>query len=315
MERPIKVFLTYEEQIALLKQRGLIIADDSAARHYLEYFGYYALINGYKDLFLKRRQPEVFLPGYTIMDIVQLFLYDYNLRESLQSVLFFVEKSVKSTISYTFSARYGENHHRFLNAVSFNERPESTEKVASLLNTYNGLIARGCDNGDKTLLHYVNRHGYVPLWVLFTVASFGNISVFYANMKDREQDIVARHYGVKASELRSILYFLTRVRNACAHGRRIFTLVSEGQRPRTIPRMKLHDLLHISNENIAIKDILAVVICCYYMLPCNSFDYFIHKLLHDLDSIKHAKFYSKVVNKTSLRTSLLKKILDLKRTA
>ena len=315
MNRPIKVFLTYEEQIALLKQRGLIISDDAEARHYLAYFGYFDLINAYKDLFLKTRRPEIFRPGCTFMDIVNLSLYDFWLRRALQDVLYMVEKSIKSSIAYTFSERYGENHHRFLCPASFSDRPEKVDTVRKLLRTFEALIDLGCRNGEKTLSHYVQHHGYVPLWVLFTVASFGNTSVFYANMKDREQDIVAGRYGLKASELRSILYFLTRVRNACAHGRRIYTLSEEGQRPRTIPRLSVHDALDITDERVARKDILAVVICCYYILPRISFEYFIGQLQEGLNSIKTKRFYAGVVNKTNLRRNVLTRLVEMKREA
>ena len=52
MSKPIKPFLTYEQQIALLTDtKGLIVCDRDAAKHILEQISYYALIGGYKDLF------------------------------------------------------------------------------------------------------------------------------------------------------------------------------------------------------------------------------------------------------------------------
>ena len=40
-----KPFKTYEEQIELLKSRGLTIKDECFARHVLQYMSYYDLIN------------------------------------------------------------------------------------------------------------------------------------------------------------------------------------------------------------------------------------------------------------------------------
>ena len=55
-----KIFRTYDEQIELLKNRGVDIngtnIDD--AKKYLTDIGYYNLINGYKDLFLETTEPE-----------------------------------------------------------------------------------------------------------------------------------------------------------------------------------------------------------------------------------------------------------------
>ena len=47
-----KPFKTYEEQIELLKSRGLTIKDECFARHVLQYMSYYDLINGYKSVLI-----------------------------------------------------------------------------------------------------------------------------------------------------------------------------------------------------------------------------------------------------------------------
>lgn len=49
MER--KRFLTYEEQIELLKSKKLYIGDEDYAIKKLKQFSYYSLITGYKDIF------------------------------------------------------------------------------------------------------------------------------------------------------------------------------------------------------------------------------------------------------------------------
>ncbi|MEE1005949.1 MAG: hypothetical protein U0L66_02000 [Acutalibacteraceae bacterium] len=50
MKEP-KKFFTYEEQIELLKNKKLIIADEQRAINYLKQYSYYSLISGYKDIF------------------------------------------------------------------------------------------------------------------------------------------------------------------------------------------------------------------------------------------------------------------------
>ena len=46
-----KPFMTYDQQIAKLKEKQLIIPDDAKAKEELRRVGYYALITGYKELF------------------------------------------------------------------------------------------------------------------------------------------------------------------------------------------------------------------------------------------------------------------------
>ena len=43
-----KPFMTYDQQIAKLKEKQLIIPDDAKAKEELRRVGYYALITGYK---------------------------------------------------------------------------------------------------------------------------------------------------------------------------------------------------------------------------------------------------------------------------
>ena len=49
----MKPFKTYEEQIQILKARGLTVTPEN--KYDLENENYYNIINGYKDLFLQRK--------------------------------------------------------------------------------------------------------------------------------------------------------------------------------------------------------------------------------------------------------------------
>ena len=56
-----KEFKTIEEQIEILKNKNLIIKNKDKAFNIFENNNYYYLINGYKDLFIDRKQKvEVF---------------------------------------------------------------------------------------------------------------------------------------------------------------------------------------------------------------------------------------------------------------
>ena len=52
-----KEFKTIEEQIAILKERNLII-DEEKAKEIFRDNNYYYLINGYKDLFIDENSEE-----------------------------------------------------------------------------------------------------------------------------------------------------------------------------------------------------------------------------------------------------------------
>ena len=82
----MKPFKTYRQQLSILRNRGLLIRDGSKAMRILEKEGYYALINGYKDLFLKTdtqgkfKEPEEYRENTTFEDIYYLHSFDRKLR-------------------------------------------------------------------------------------------------------------------------------------------------------------------------------------------------------------------------------------------
>ena len=56
-----KPFLTIDKQIELLEQRGLLFQNKEAAKKDLLSYGYYEIINGYKDCFLANPRLELLL--------------------------------------------------------------------------------------------------------------------------------------------------------------------------------------------------------------------------------------------------------------
>lgn len=68
-----KKFLTYEEQINLLKSKKLEFENEKLAISYLKQYGYFSLISGYKDIF-KIEKNGNYKPGTTFDDIIYIFL-------------------------------------------------------------------------------------------------------------------------------------------------------------------------------------------------------------------------------------------------
>ena len=73
-----KPFKTVEEQIEILKSRGLIIQDEERALFFLKNNNYYELINGYKDFFIDKDKTEqekkdVYRNDVTFEDVVSLY--------------------------------------------------------------------------------------------------------------------------------------------------------------------------------------------------------------------------------------------------
>ena len=71
--KKFKPFKTHEEQIEILKSKGLII--DEKAIDVLKRNNYYFLINRYKDIFkVPNTKPVLFKEGTTFNEILELYL-------------------------------------------------------------------------------------------------------------------------------------------------------------------------------------------------------------------------------------------------
>ncbi|CEA10595.1 Abi family protein [Mycoplasma capricolum subsp. capripneumoniae] len=112
MKRP-KEFKTFEEQIEILKSRGLIISNEQKAIEILKQENYYNIVNGYKDLFLKKsldNNKDIFIENTNFDELYSLFLFDRELRSILLKYILIFERDFKTIIAYNFSKKYNKNN-------------------------------------------------------------------------------------------------------------------------------------------------------------------------------------------------------------
>ena len=76
----------------------------------------------------------------------------------------------------------------------------------------------------QVVTHYMTQHGYIPLWVLVNVLTFGKITLFYFNMKPADRAPIAKYFGVPEKELHKYMNLLSIARNKCAHDERFFDI-------------------------------------------------------------------------------------------
>ncbi len=236
MSRPLKQWLSIDDQIALLSSRGMSIADPAEARQWLSAVGYYRL-SGYWYPFRQLdasgatpRRSSHFVPDTTFHEVVKLYEFDRHLKTQLQDGLERVEVAFRSQIGYLLG-RYGPVSHA--TATSF--RP--TFAHSDWWNTAQGRIRRARNRDDFVDHHYVNYAGTLPIWVLTDVLDFSDLSKLYAGMRASDQKSIADWFAVtlpsdasksrrqkwaKNPPLANWLEHLTVVRNICAHHGRLW---------------------------------------------------------------------------------------------
>lgn len=227
-----KVYTRHQEQVDKLKRRGMLIDDEERAKAILAHENYYNVINGYKDRFLLRNATEEldeeYISGTTFDEVYALYVFDRNIRNVYLKYCLQVENAFKSTVAHVFSAKYGHKDYLKLDNFETDGNPEQKEarvaNITRLIGEIHQETARQLSKHHQAVTHYMTEYGYIPLWVLVNVLTFGKITMFYSNMKAADKATVARSFHLQPNELHKYMSNLTQARNKCAHDERFYSM-------------------------------------------------------------------------------------------
>jgi len=220
-----KEFLTYNQQLKHLEQRGVAIPDPSAAVDALSRKSYYNIINGYRRLFLDQSSivdNGPYKKGTTLDELDSLLVFDSNLRIVCLKRILGVELLVKSTIAYEFSGKYGTDDRKYLDPANFSTELPESRNLDKTLETIHYERDRAQRDSNLSVCHYVNKYECIPLWALMNVLSFGTIMYFNYCMKREDRVLVAKRFDLSQSDFNRILRALKDYRNRCVHGGRLY---------------------------------------------------------------------------------------------
>ena len=238
-----KQFKNLDEQIEILKYKGLVIDDEKYARDILLRENYFFL-TGYRHLLMNKNNSKVYAKGATFEELYSIFLFDRQFRNLIFKNLLIVENNAKSIFSYQLSKKYGYKENDYLKPANFDMSPEKSRQVNDLIKKMKRQIRINGYQHSATM-HYLNNYGYIPLWVLVKVLSFGIISEFYTILKKEDKIAISKIYNIDVSELSNYLSILANYRNVCAHE----DILYENKTQREINDTVYHILLGIKKEN------------------------------------------------------------------
>lgn len=278
-----KIFKNLDEQVEILKQKNLTINDVDYAKEVLLRENYFFL-NGYRYPFIKSLDNKVYIDGVTFEELYSLFLFDRKLRNVVFKNILMIENNIKSIISYQLSKKYGYRERDYLNPNNFNYIPEKRRQVNDLLGKMKRQIKDNAVNHTATK-HYINNYGYIPLWVLVKVLSFGIVSELFSILKKEDQYDIVELYDLDVNVFVNYLSSLSNYRNLCAHEDILF----EHRTQKVIPDNIYHDNLNIpkiNDEYIYGKgDLFSVVIIFKYLLSKDDFRLLMAELSYEIDAL------------------------------
>lgn len=252
-----KPWVGYCDQLAQLRERGLIVTDEAAALNCLERIGYYRL-SGYWFPFRERTELccpltaegsprfkkgmqdklvlDTFKPGATFQHAVDLYVFDKRLRLLALDALERIEVALRVDIAHTLG-----RHDPFAYLEGSLLKDDFAKKLQpntgltqhhQWLQNHARLIQR---SKEHFIQHNKIKYGLpLAIWVACEIWDFGALSHLFAGMKPKDQDVISKKYGIAkgvvlASWLRSLAY----LRNVCAHHSRLWNrnIVEQPKKP------------------------------------------------------------------------------------
>lgn len=203
----------FDEQIKILKGRGLLINDEEYAKLILSNVNYYRFT---AYLLTYRKEDDSYIEGTTFETISGIYGFDREFRNLLTGILGNIEISFRTYIAYTLALKYGTigylDRNNFMNSNFHN---------GFLLN----LEKEKTNNSNKLFIkhHYDKYEGKLPIWVATEIMTFGMLSKLYSNMLPVDKTYIKNNLcRVNPTLVDTWLQSLTHIRNQCAHYGRLY---------------------------------------------------------------------------------------------
>lgn len=304
MSEFIKPAKSNEDLVQQWKSRGLIISDEARAERYLEHISYYRF-SAYTIPFQQINNPtHQFKANTTFDDILNLYIFDRELRLLMLDAIERIEVSIRTKISNEMSTqsqspfwytqeKYFQNNFNIYRLLANIEKQLSDERQR-LERDEKHILQRYKNNNisdierdrllanvrkENFLRHYLTQYNtpkLLPSWMMIEMLTWGDLSHLYAGLLEKYQKPIAKHFGVQAPILESWLKVLNDVRNICAHHSRLWN--REFGRIIKIPTSKntqwLSSAIILNNTNInaekRLYPILVAIQALLYVISPNS---------------------------------------------
>lgn len=232
-ERYIANFTDADEQITILKSRNLKFEDEELAKARLIRYGYYSIINGYKDAYVETVDgKERYKDDVYFEQIYSLFIMDKNIRIAVLTSMLEMEEHIRALTSYVVAEHFTSDHTLYLKKENYKDRATRDNKYSldSILKTLNGNLY----SHKNPIKYHQESYKNVPPWILFK-GTYMNTLVNFIRFfkKEQKEELLMLAFNIPQELAQnealkelfsSILFSCLDYRNAAAHCGRIYNL-------------------------------------------------------------------------------------------
>lgn len=234
-----KDFTTFEKQIEILKSRNLKFVNEEAAMKALQRFGYYNIINGYKDPYVEKiNGQECYRDDVTFEQLYSLYITDRKISSHLMTAMLEIEDNLRTAVAHTLGEVFSADQHLYLDRNNYRSgaKRNGSYQIDEILKKFQKIS----QDDIQPMRHYRETYNNIPPWILLKGASFGNLVNFIKLQKGPQKDkIVSLIYDIPLSMVNTFpplkdlfmdtLFVCLDYRNRAAHGGRIYNFRSKAE--------------------------------------------------------------------------------------
>lgn len=213
--KELKLHKSIEEQVTLIKSRGLVVSDEEKLKSSLANINYYRL-SGYLHDF-KKNGSDRYVENLTWERLKRIYDFDRKLSKILMFALEDIEETLKTRLSYIMTSNHPEDPLIYLKRNIYRK----DEPYQKFLHHFEEVKY----NNRKLPFvkhHFENYNGQLPMWVAVELFTMGNLQAIYNNLLGKYQKQLAKTYVTGPLQLGNWINNLTYARNHLAHYMRIY---------------------------------------------------------------------------------------------
>jgi abortive infection bacteriophage resistance protein len=266
-----KPAVTVDQQLEILKHRGLSVRQPERAKRFLEVVSFFRLSIYMRPFQIPGNDGHLFKANTEFKQIIALYGFDRELRLLVIDAIERVEVAVRATLNNHMSCKYQTDiahsgSHWYLSRDLFNQQYDYNRLISDLeqkqakeavelqrdidkINRSNAtnetkqhrIAQRTKENYPRFYQQKYQTPALMPGWAMTEELTLGSLSHMYQGLKrDADRKAIAKRFDVPHEVLASWLHTLNFVRNCCAHHSRLWNRELSVQ-PK-IPRSELWEL-------------------------------------------------------------------------
>ena len=307
----LKKFESYDEQIKRLNAVKKI-ATTEHDKIYLIRYGYFTLVNGYKDIFVSNknnRRQHTYLTNTTLEQFVHVKQFDDDLSNHLLKHLKRIEEEIRTTFMYKFDEywlKYG---------LTWDVLDTKTHTNVSVAMRNQITKIKDDEDFQKSKLgyvkHYRTEYDEIPSWIMIKCIKFWLVENLIDSSPSPIKSALVDMYGIESTKknrynnrdfriLKGSLELMRKIRNECAHNERIYDFSRKDSRIITRFHQNLPGNKYTRGRDSKLMDLF---IHMKYYLPHSEYTIFIrstYKMLIELKSKINSEPFSRLKNKMGI---------------